>query len=80
MTSPSQGLRTIGLRYPSHDTGGCAAESTAGREASQPAALSSRVKQAYGVEASALDTTSPDNIGEAHFTGQGFTPLAEFSP
>ena len=56
------------------------AESTAGRKASQPAALSSRVKQAYGVEASVLDMTSPDNIGEAHFTGQGFTPLAESSP
>lgn len=49
----------IGLRYPGHGTLGCA---------SQPQALPSGVKQAYGVEAGAPDPTSPDNIGEAHFT------------
>lgn len=38
--------------------------------ASQFRTLPSRVKQAYGVEAGALDMTSPDNLGEAHFTGE----------
>ncbi len=40
----------------------------------QPQALSSVVKQAYGVEASAADTTSLDNFGEGTVTGASRVP------
>lgn len=61
----SGGRLPCGLRYPGPDTLGCA---------SQLQALSRAVKQAYGVEASAVRITSRDNLGEAHLTVQGHTP------
>ena len=54
-----EAVRLIGLRYGGQDTMGCEASSMP---------LSSSVKQAYGVEASALDTTSLHNLGEANMT------------
>lgn len=49
----------IGLRSWGQDTRGCAC---------QFPALSSGIKQAYGVEARVPDMTSPENLREAHMT------------